>query len=157
LGRALNNKNIINKNMSNRSIVIIIIVVILIALGILWLAPFSNPSEEQNDNANEENAPEVVRANHFFKDGTHTLEGTITLPTPCYTLETNVDVSAEAITSVINFVATAGSGVCTQVIAEKIFSVSFEADENTDITARYNGKPIRFDIIEGTEGGIEKL
>lgn len=148
--------------MSNKSIVAIVVIVLLLAGGILWLVPFGNPAEENDNEVVELPGPEVVRVNHFFENGLHTVEGTITLPTPCYSLETNVAVTKAtddgSDKAVLNFVATSGTGVCTQVIADKFFSTSFEAGENAEITATYNGKPIRLDIAEGVEGSaIEKL
>ena len=143
--------------MNNRTIIAIVIIIILIALGILWLAPFDNPEENEEVNTEQSSWPEEARANHFFKDGTHTIEGTITLPTPCHTLVTDVTVNEAKDKAVVNFVGRASTGICAQVVAEKIFTVNFQASGDAEITATFNGAPIRLNLIEGEEGGIEKL
>jgi len=90
-----------------------------------------------------------ITAHHFWKDGTHTLEGRITLPTPCHTFSSQVLIAEsypEQIT--VAFTVAPGAGVCVEMIAEKPFSISFKASKDAIIRATLNGQSITLDLIE---------
>lgn len=97
--------------------------------------------------------PTAITVNHYFDKGTHTIEGTMTLPTPCHTLTTNATVAESAPEQVtVAFVTTPGTDICTQALADKFFRVSFYASKEAVISATLNGKPLRLDFSENFEG-----
>lgn len=94
-----------------------------------------------------------VEAKHFFKDGVHTVAGEIAMPTPCDLLVTNaVVLDGDPDRAVISFsVVNQSGGQCVQTITPQRFKVSFSADENTVIEARYKGESITLNLIEATQ------
>jgi hypothetical protein len=105
---------------------------------------------------------EKITADHFYTDGTHRIEGRISLPTPCHTLAYEARIAEsypEQVT--IDFRITTGTGVCAQVLSDKLFGVSFKASPDAKISARINDVPVVFDLIDQTGAvkgsSIEKL
>ena len=101
--------------------------------------------------------PEKLTVNHYFQEngvnGSHTIEGTITLPTPCHTITNEVLVAESFPEQIsINFTTHPDSGICTQVLADKFFRVSFQASKDAIIRATLDGKPIELVFSENLEG-----
>lgn len=151
--------------MSNRFVIFIVILVLAIIVGVVWYLPFDDPSEVVQENkdggvAGEETfLPVEIVADHYFSNGEHTLQGLINLPTPCHTLTHDVLVAEsfpEQVT--VQFTSEPGPAICTQLIAEKFFSVSFQASEEAQIKATFNGSPVPLVLNESGDGSaIQKL
>lgn len=149
--------------MSNRFVILVIILVVA-AIGLVYyLVPFDDPSvivenESNGSVAGEESfVPGKIIADHFFDNGRHTLTGVIGLPTPCHTLLTDALVAESMPEQVtIAFTSEAGEGICTQVIDEKFFSVSFEASRLATMKATFNGIPVELVISEQGDS-VQKL
>src|SRR3989344_9605540 len=112
--------------MNNRSIWGIVIILILILLAIFyWWNPFGPSQEEQVPDENqaavgEVSSPEPLAANHYFSDGQHTIQGSVSLPTPCHELSHEVFVAESAPVQVrIDFKITSASEICTQVVTNR--------------------------------------
>lgn len=76
---------------------------------------------------------------------THTYTGVVSVPTPCHTLSTNVLIAEsypEQVTLEITVGAPAPDVVCAQVIAQKEFSVTFDASPEHTFRVLLNGKPV---------------
>lgn len=100
--------------------------------------------------------PTSVTVNHYFDNGSHTVEGTLTLPTPCHTLSSEVVVAESFPEQVmIKFTTKSGEGVCVQVLADKFFRVTFSASKDALISATLDGKPLAL-IYSETKEGITK-
>lgn len=151
--------------MSNRFVIFVVILVVAIIVGVVWYIPFDKPSdvvekEKEGAVAGEETfVPESISADHYFTDGEHTIQGLVTLPTPCHSLTHDVLVAEsfpEQVT--IAFTSEAGPAICTQLIDEKFFSLSFQASEGAQIKATFNGTPVRLILNEsGDTSAIQKL
>ena len=78
------------------------------------------------------------------------------MPTPCHSLASDVMVAESMPEQVlIKFTTKAGEGICTQVLADKFFRVSFTASKDALITATLNGKVITL-VYSETKEGITK-
>lgn len=149
--------------MSNKTIIAIIIVILVIVGFIIWKSPFSGPSDTDTATTTEGDVlgedTSVITADHFFDaaTNTHTLEGVITLPTPCHTLTNTVATDGPADTDItIAFTTAQGGEICTQVLSQKIFHIEFKAAENATIHATLNGQPRELKLT--TQGSaIQKL
>lgn len=136
--------------MSNK-VVLLIIIILLVILGLIFWNPFGSNDDLVNvPPADVQN--QIVTANHFYTNGTHTIEGTITLPTPCHELRSDVVIAESMPEQVtINFTTSNDTEICTQTIANKFFSVSFPASLEAIIAATLDGKPLALrlgDIVE---------
>jgi hypothetical protein len=143
--------------MSNKTTIGIIGVLVVI-LGLAWWS-LSNKGEEvapPGDQSEQVASPPAVTVNHYFDNGSHSLEGTLTLPTPCHTLSYTVDIAKSLPEQVtVHFVTKPGEGLCTQVLSDKFFRVVFNASADASISATLDGKPIRL-IFSDTKEGITK-
>lgn len=148
--------------MSYKTIIALVIIILVVVGLIIWKAPFSSHTTDTattTDEASNDDATNTIVANHFYDPATHThvLEGSITLPTPCHTLQYQVESDGVADTDVtVLFTATSSAEICTQVLSQKIFHVEFKAAENAAIHATLNGQPRELKL--STQGSaIEKL
>lgn len=92
-----------------------------------------------------EGAQDVVRdtslvISHTYAKGTHTVTGTVVLPTPCYDLTTAVTVSSSTPEVATIVLATADpGGICIQVTDDRDFSVTFDASADAQIQVQRDG------------------
>jgi len=139
--------------MSNKTIIGVIVGLIVIG-GLAWWGLAGRTEAPAGDVAgNEATQPNSLTVNHYFDNGSHTIEGTITLPTPCHSLTTEALVAEsypEQVT--IKFTTAPGTGICTQVLADKFFRVTFNASKDALIKATLNGQPITLIFSEDKEG-----
>src|SRR3989344_8847114 len=72
---------------------------------------------------------------HYVGGGTHTIEGTIILPNPCYTLsvvsEKRSGVPEEIL---LRFTANQTADVCAQALYSAPFRLTFDADEHANLS-----------------------
>ena len=148
--------------MNNRSIWTIIIVLVLVLLAIFyWWNPFGGSQEEQVPVENQAAVGEVtlpapLAANHYFSEGRHSIQGSVSLPTPCHELSSEVFVAELApVQARIDFTTTLTSEICAQVITDKFFSVGFEAPAEAVVSATWNGRPIEL-VLSQAGSGITK-
>lgn len=88
---------------------------------------------------------EKITAFHRFKDGVHSLLGTVVLPNPCYKLTYKVEPTPKQPEEVmLSFMAKDSDGVCVQTLDDRAFEISFKASENVVISARVNGQDVPF-------------
>lgn len=110
----------------------------------------------------EEPEPEVPYANvtridakHYFVDGTHTLVGEVTLPTPCDLLEVQAEIAErypELVT--LDFSVLNSTENCVQQMTTQRFQVSFQASEEAEIAdrARFAGREVELNLIPALPG-----
>jgi hypothetical protein len=88
----------------------------------------------------------TINAKHQFKDGQHLFVGLVELPNPCYKISTNVERTSTETVININYAST--SEVCTEVIEEKEFRVSFAGKAEENIITKLNGEVVNLNIFE---------
>lgn len=93
-----------------------------------------------------------VTAKHFYIDGTHTLAGEITMPTPCDLLESSSSVGSDTNSATVQFTVLNNSDTCIQQLTPARFMTSFTADEDATITATLEGRPIELNLIPAALG-----
>ncbi len=94
-----------------------------------------------------------ISAKHYYIDGTHTLVGEVSMPTPCDLLQAEADVVEsfpEQVT--VDFTVINNSDTCAQVITPQRFMVSVEASENAMFRARFQGRDVTLNLIPAAEG-----
>lgn len=142
--------------MSNKTTIAIIVVLVII-LGLVWWSLGSKEGEVlPADITNVATLPDSITVNHYFENGSHSLEGTLGMPTPCHTLDYNTIVAESAPEQVtVNFTTKPGEGLCTQVLSDKFFRVTFNASKDAVISATLDGKAVKL-IFSETKEGITK-
>lgn len=142
--------------MNKATVITLIVIVLLLLVG--WFAFWRDGGQVEQvvEDDTEMDAGEsmLITAKHEFSDGTHVIAGEVNLPTPCHILNTSVDVTkgTDPDQAIINFESTTQAETCIQVIAPTRFKVDFEADENAEITATWNGKKVDLNLIPVAEG-----
>ncbi len=149
--------------MSNKFTALIIVLIVGAIALVYFFIPFEDPAkvvetQKNGDVAGEDSyVPDKIVADHYFANGTHSLEGVVSLPTPCHSLSAQATVAESMPEQVtIAFTSVASDGICTQVIDEKFFSVSFQASAQAVIKATFNGNPVNLVLSQRGEA-IQKL
>ncbi len=149
--------------MSNKTIIALIVIILVIVGFILWRSPLHAPSNTENNATTTGSVmgdeTSVITANHFYdpKTSTHTLEGSITLPTPCDSLSYTVATDGSSDTDItVAFTSVSTTEICTQVLAQKVFHVAFVGAENATIHATLNGQARELQL-SAQGNAIEKL
>lgn len=143
----------------------IISIVILIALLVLVLFGFQKFFNRNIISPERESIQEEILPVHEIKeqyDGTtYTFAGTIDLPTPCHSLETNVVQLSESEYQIqINTVSPGEDVMCAQVISPQPYNISFDAPADIAITAQIDGQDYelsRFVVPEGEDINLFEL
>jgi|AntRauTorckE6833_2_1112554.scaffolds.fasta_scaffold00138_7 hypothetical protein len=133
-------------------------VVFLIIIAFVFVIIYSNNKVDKIDEKFErEQAKEdlvlapktTINIKHQYKDGTHTYIGNFTTPTPCHLHDTNILKPIDDEPYVIEIThEPSPEEICVQVITDKEFRISFEAEENIDVIASINGETVNLNIFE---------
>ena len=151
-----------NKNIAIATVLFIVLVIGL--FGYTWYQQSqldAEPVEEPVTNGDQADAGDQgrlsyidqINAKHFFIDGTHTVVGQLTMPTPCDLLEHEVMVAEsypEQIT--INFTVLNNADTCAQVMTEQRFMVEVTASEEATFSATLEGRPVDLNLVPAAEG-----
>ncbi len=128
---------------------IVLLVVVLYGYEFIFKKPVIDPVADEAEMIPEQSLDVKVQ----YKDSRHTFVGTLSVPTPCHTLVSDVTMTAPGAYQIeVNTVAPVAGVMCAQVITDKDFKVSFEAPEDAIVTAFIDGVEYslnRFMIPEG--------
>jgi hypothetical protein len=96
---------------------------------------------------------ERIDAIHFYRDGVHTIVGSLLMPTPCDLLEVSHSV-AESMPEQVRFEFTVlnTAGKCPQVATEQRFRVDVIASAAASMRATFMGNPVVLNLIEAESG-----
>lgn len=113
------------------------------------------------DGTMDQELPRVEDIDLAFEDGSYALTGTVIVPSPCYILSTDISV-ADSSTVRINLTTERDENeVCAQVLTEREFTQSFEAEGDANISLRLNGElvslPGNEDTVDMDEATREEL
>lgn len=144
--------------MSKSTIIGLGLVVVAVVVGGVWYTSSDEPAPENNNEvegaatSSEQFAPELIDAMHQYngEEGTHIVAGEVEVPTACHLLETDVTVDETSGDATVDFTASVEDEdqMCAQVITQQPFSVTFEASEEADIQATYNGESVELNLRE---------
>lgn len=142
------------------SVSVLIIVLLVVVLGGVVYFRNSNPIDDSSDAKGEpddiSNVEQKLVVTHAYDGTSHEYTGSIVLPTPCYTLDTTVDVAEsfpEQITINIATVEPKSDVICIQVLERATFDVFVEASEGANLVrVVLDGKPIDFEVFQEFKG-----
>ena len=145
--------------MSNKTIAFAVSVFILVVVSLFSISYLYKQKKVDNI---EPQAPIAVipvdRYNvkridgkHFFKNGTHTVVGEITLPTPCDLLKTEA-IIAESYPEQVTFLFTVinTTDTCAMVATNQRFKVEARASSQANLKATFNGSAVELNLIEAS-------
>jgi biopolymer transport protein ExbD len=138
--------------MNNKFLWIILLVVAIFSVSAyLYNKDKQKTLDESRAQAinNEIQRPSItINAKHQFKNGQHVFVASIELPNPCNKITTEVTKDPNETIINVNYAST--SQVCTEVITEKEFKVSFEGTADENIIAKLNGELVNLNLFEIT-------
>ncbi len=140
----------------NTKIVLLALVLFLTAVTlfvyILIYAPANNEHAVLDNTAtttSKDIQQKVITAKHKYENGIHTIAGKADVPTTCHRLfaepfYTNTENRNDV---VIKFNTALDGKECLNQISDVSFNVLFEAPENANITATWDGDEVRLNLI----------
>lgn len=143
--------------MNTRGVILLFGVIVIVLAGIFFFLEGSSskdmpviPEDNMDSKDEDKNTFEKITLFRMSEGSTHTYKGTITLPTPCHTLQTMI-VIAESYPEQVTLDLTSASNapVCAQVVTEKEFTAQFNASPNHTIRLTMNGKEIPIEVVDG--------
>lgn len=130
--------------MNTRIAIGIIVIAAIVLVGYFF---WPNTEKKVEDIPSEDQTVEqtevIYNLSHEFDEGTHTISGTVSLPTPCHELRENIRIAEsfpEQVSIDLSIVDT--GGICIQVIAEHDFSIDVEVDENASFALTIDGTSV---------------
>lgn len=144
-----------------------IAVLVLLILGALTVFTFTLLQPEPS--SPEEVAPQatdvttdiarddiIVSAKQQYQDGTHTIAGTVTVPTPCHgvTAEPFLVESGSSTVAEIRLTTVLEGDDCPSVSSDTTFRVIFDAPEEIEVRAVWDGDPVRLNLLPVAEGEV---
>lgn len=140
--------------MEQRTVVLVVLLFVLIVVGMLGFAYLKN-QEQRVDTETWQHTSSLqaqreqlaylqeIVATKEVVGGVTTLSGTLTLPTPCHQLVTEVQIAESYPEQVVlTFVAENHEQYCAQVLTDVPFSVSFTVSPDARFAATLQGEPI---------------
>jgi hypothetical protein len=94
---------------------------------------------------------DAIPVNQAYADGKHYIAGILTLPDPCYEIDSEVVIRESYPEQVdINLTTPRSGDPCATVLTDKAFEVEFEASEDAEINAFLNGSAV--ELLESGKG-----
>lgn len=134
------------------SVLVLMLIVVALFVYILAYAPTDdegNTSVDATTTASESVQQKIITAKHKYEDGVHIIAGKAEVPTPCHRLfaEPFYTDTENKDNIVIKFNTVLEGEECVNQISSAPFNVSFEASENANITATWNGDKVKLNLI----------
>lgn len=133
---------------------VILGVVVIVAIGVaaffFWPSQKAPIDQIVVDDVAPIQEEDPYRITHTFRKGTHTVEGVVTLPTPCHELREDIVVAEsfpEQVRIDLRIIAT--DGICIQVIDEREFSIDVDVDEAASFTLSIDGVAVAVPNLGG--------
>lgn len=134
-------------------ITVVIIIIIFTGVTLTKESPESSLRETMIEEL-EEKPEETLSVKHQYKDGEHVFVGTIDLPTPCHSYNSEIIAEeAEGGENMPEIKITISEPnadiICAQVIAEHDFKVTYKSDDpDLKFKATINGILVNLNIFE---------
>lgn len=141
----------------NTSLIIIVGCILLAAAGLFGYTIYTHSTSPQTATTTpqteetENGSPEVITAQHQFKNGKHTIVGQLPVPSACHTLTAEPFFIGQGSSTVeIRFKTGTpdASTTCAQVITPRQFQITFDGPPKPSINASVDGTPAQFNLIE---------
>jgi hypothetical protein len=135
----------------NTRVIAVVGALAIIATGLFLYTVVSSPAPEEVviDSQEQEavDADMLITARHQFKDGVHTIAGTVSVPTACHRVQAVPFLLNEGSVVEIRFVTLMEGVECPSRETDVQVRVPFEAVENAEIRATWNGALVRLNLI----------
>ncbi len=148
----LANKKIMetNEGVKKGTVIAIVVVLGLIVVSTWGWVRYSNRMTDQKEQIRNEDTEVVpdITAKHQYKNGKHIIAGEVNLPTPCYILDVQAVVAESMPEQVtLKFTSTTQGELCAQMVTTERFRADFTASQKAVISATWNGKPVKLNLI----------
>jgi hypothetical protein len=142
-------------NTSAVAFVVALVAILFGVFGYTWWqnsnASISEAVETETEHATQDMpAPDARRitVQYQYADGLHTVAGTAQVPTPCHEIVAEPVFLDNETVAELQFSTIADTAVmCAAVVSDAPFFVSFRADEDIALRARWNGEPVHLNIV----------
>lgn len=148
--------------MQQKTIVISIALFIVIVVGMFAFAYLKKNEVAKTPTADTQTETKTatpydsitsITAKHFFENGTHTLAGEISMPTPCDLLESNARVMESMPEQVVvDFTVINTAKTCAQQVTPQRFKVEVKASENATFSATFMGRKVELNLVPAAAG-----
>lgn len=128
------------------------VLIIVGVIGFIVIVPQGEDPDVLDDPLDQTAPPALSELSSIvvqkeFNNGVHKISGIITLPDPCYEIESEVVVMESFPEQVrITLTTPRKEGFCAQVLTDKTFEVTFQASDQAKITAYLN--EVKVELIE---------
>lgn len=148
--------------MSTKAIVLSLVLFVIIVSGMFGFAYLKKSELKQNPEEQPTTAATStlnrygitrIEATHFYIDGTHTIVGELSFPTPCDLLTTDVKIAESMPEQVtFSFDVINNSEVCAQVVTTQRFKVEAVASNAASLSATFMGQRVELNLQEAAPG-----
>lgn len=135
------------------------IIVLLVIISFVLIINYNNNKVEKIEDQTErdqaiedlvEKPKTTINVKHKYEDGTHSYVGFFDAPTPCHIYDTNVvEPTDDEEPYLIEITHEPNEDeICAQVITQREFDISFEAEEAVDVIASINDEIVNLNVFE---------
>ncbi|MBP9760126.1 MAG: hypothetical protein KBD24_02030 [Candidatus Pacebacteria bacterium] len=143
----------------NSHVIAIVALLAFVAIGLFVFTLVSAPADVEvvstgDDKAKNETIEQIIAGKHQYVGGVHTIAGLMSLPTPCHSVVVEPFFpNANATSTVeIRFTTVLSGETCPAIVSDAPYRVTFNAPENVEISATWDGKPVRLNLVPIAEG-----
>lgn len=135
-----------------RFLTFIAVLIVVVVIVFFVITPQGGDSDILNDSIDQAAPPALSEISSIvvqkeFNNGVHKISGIITLPDPCYEIESEVVVMESFPEQVrITLTTPRKEGFCAQVLTDKAFEVTFQASDQAKISAFLND--VKVELVE---------
>lgn len=150
-----------NYRLNNTAIAVLVILILsaLALFAFILLQPEASPetaAEPPTSDAAADTGREdvIVSAKQQYSEGTHTIAGTVTVPTPCHGVSAEPFLIGSGTSTVaeIRLTTVLEGEDCPSVPSDTTFRVIFDAPEQMPVRAVWDGEPVRLNLLPVAEG-----
>jgi hypothetical protein len=132
------------------NIILTIVVLLALSFGIYYLVSNNKPDTYGNvqNVLGSDYYVSVVQMKHQFKDGRHTYVGSLDLPTPCYSLDSDLVKTSNTEGSITLNTSRNDEEICAQVVTTRTFRLQIDAPMNFMVKGMLNGRAVELNMFE---------
>lgn len=150
--------------MEKRTIILLVVLLLVVVAGMFAFSYFQRQAIDETDVEFIEDVDgqvagdgafgiQRIEVKRFYENGTHTLVGEVTLPTPCHDLSVDTLIRESMPEQVsINLTTETTAEMCAQVLTNRRFQVEVAVDRMASFNANLNGVPVELNIVEALPG-----
>lgn len=131
--------------MKKTIITVVSLLIVLLVLIYGYEFTFNKPLLESPIISEEvESYVPTIEVKEQYKDSVYTFVGDIQVPTPCHSLKSKVTMISETLYQIeVTTISPSSDTICAQVLTDKSYKVSFEAEQDIVVTVLIDGVEYR--------------